>query len=64
MENEVAIDEKQPVVYYYPESTQEGLIEESEGLTQSSADLKNEVIEGCSNIVSIVDGSVVVTRYK
>ena len=64
MENEVAIDEKQPVVYYYPESTQEALIEESEGFTQSSVDLKNEVKEGCSNIVSIVDGSVVVTRYQ
>ena len=64
MENEVAIDEKHSVVYYYPESTQEALIEESESLTQSSADLKNEVNEGCSNIVSIVDGSVVVTRYQ
>ena len=64
MENEVAIDENQPVVYYYPENTQEALIEESEGSTQSSVDLKSEVKEGCSNIVSIVDGSVVVTRYQ
>ena len=71
MENELAtskehehLDPNQPVILYYPDSNHVSLTEEANELDESNLALKHKVNESCSNIVSIVDGSVIVTRYQ
>ena len=71
MENELAtpkehehFDQNQPVILFYPEGNHVSLNEEANELNESNLAVKHKVNESCSNIVSIVDGSVIVTRYQ
>ena len=71
MENELAtpkepeqFDQNQPVILFYPESNHVSLTEEVNQLNEPNLAVKHKENESCSNIVSIVDGSVIVTRKE